>query len=206
MRARRTMKYKIAIITTALLCVTAILTGWAEKDGEADAITHFQDFADITVSAVHGDTDIDSFRPTAEVIARTPTITREPSDKGAVSVNVTDVWDMGYEWYGISYLDTTRTLKLITYEGYGYSPLSYYVACCCWARATEGYWGYSNLYQAFGEADESYDLWMDGLGIADFAYVALEQCYRDPMYVRYCNGMAVPYDYIYYQDGIYVWN
>ena len=64
----------------------------------------------------------------------------------------------------------------------------------------------SNLYQAFGEADTSYDTWMDGLGIADFAYVALEQCYRDPEYVRYCNGMTVPWDWIYYEDGIYVWN
>lgn len=117
-----------------------------------------------------------------------------------------DVWDMGLEWYGISYQDTNRTLRLITYEGYGYSPLSYYVACCCWTRATENYWGYDNLYQAFGEADHSYDEWMDSLGIADYAYTALEQCYCDPMYVRYCNGMAEPYDYIYYENGIYVWN
>lgn len=23
---------------------------------------------------------------------------------------------------------------------------------------------------------------------------------------EYCNGMAVPYEYIYYENGIYVWN
>ena len=135
------------------------------------------------------------------------------SDNGhnnVVTPRQLDVWDMGLEWYGISYEDTSRTLRLITYEGYGYSPLSYYVACCCWSRAIEDYWGYSNLYRAFGENDTGYDLWMDSLAIADYAYVALEQCYRDPMYVRYCNGVIEPDDYIYCEfDGsymIYVWN
>ena len=121
-----------------------------------------------------------------------------------------DVWDLGLYLYDISYLDTSRALKLITYEGYGYSPLSYYVACCCWTRATENYWGYDNLFSAFGEADTSYDTWMDGLEIADWAYDALCECYLDPMYVRYCNGVIEPEDYIYCEfDGaywIYVWN
>lgn len=117
-----------------------------------------------------------------------------------------DVYELGYQKYGISYLDTERTLKLITYEGYGYSPLSYYVACACWSRATEGYWGYGDLFRAFGEADGSYGTWMDSLGIADYAYEYLRQCYDDPTYVRYVNGMAVPSDYIYYERGIYVWN
>lgn len=117
-----------------------------------------------------------------------------------------DIYELGYSLYGISYLDTERSLKLITYEAYGWSPLSYYVACCCWTRATEDYWGYGNLYSAFGEADTSYDLWMDELGIADFAYDALYQCYMNPSYIRYCNGMAIPTEYIYYEDGIYVWN
>ena len=120
-----------------------------------------------------------------------------------------DLWDMGLEWYGISYEDTNRALRIITYEGYGYSPLSYYVACCCWVRATEGYWGYLNLYQAFGEADTSYDTWMDELGIADWAYPALWECYIDPTYCRYCNGMAEPNEYIYAEHingyWIYVW-
>ena len=117
-----------------------------------------------------------------------------------------DVWDLGLYLYGISYQDTSRALRIISYEGYGYSPLSYYVACCCWVRATENYWGYDNLYSAFGEADTSYDLWMDDLGIADYAYDYLWECYMEPTYVCYCNGMATPSDYIYYEDGIYVWN
>lgn len=52
-----------------------------------------------------------------------------------------DLWELGLQKWGISYTDTSRTLRLITYEGYGDSWLSYYVACCCWVRATEGYWG-----------------------------------------------------------------
>lgn len=117
-----------------------------------------------------------------------------------------DVWTLGEHLYGISELDTTRTLKLISYEGYGYSPLSYYVACCCWVRATEGYWGYGNLYSAFGEADTSYDEWMDCIEVADWAYDYLRWCYLEPSYVRYCNGMYVPESWVYEEDGIYVWN
>ena len=123
-----------------------------------------------------------------------------------VAVEPVDVWDMGLEWYGISYEDTNRTLRLITYEGYGNSMLSYYVACCCWVRATEGYWGYGNLYSAFGEIDTQYGLWMDSLEIADWAYYYLEMCYREPTYCKYVNGLVVPSEYIYYEDGIYVWN
>ena len=117
-----------------------------------------------------------------------------------------DIWDMGLEWYGISYEDTNRTLRLITYEGYNNSLLSYYVACCCWVRATEGYWGYGNLYSAFGEIDTQYGLWMDSLEIADWAYYYLEMCYQNPTYCKYVNGLVVPSDYIYYEDGIYCWN
>lgn len=117
-----------------------------------------------------------------------------------------DVWDMGLEWYGISYEDTTRTLKLITYEGYEDSMLSYYVACCCFVRATEGYWGYGNLYSAFGEIDTQYGLWMDELGYEDYAVYMLETCYREPTYCKYVNGLVVPSEYIYYEDGIYCWN
>lgn len=117
-----------------------------------------------------------------------------------------DVWTLGSYLYGISELDTTRTLKLISYEGYGYSPLSYYVACCCWVRATEGYWGYGNLYSAFGEADTSYDEWMDCIEVQDWAYDYLKWCYLEPSYVRYCNGMAVPESWVYEENGIYCWN
>lgn len=117
-----------------------------------------------------------------------------------------DVWTLGSYLYGISELDTTRALKLITYEGYGYSPLSYYVACCCWVRSTEGLWGYNNLYQAFGEADTSYDEWLDCIEIADYAYEYLRECYLNPSYVKYCNGMTIPNEWIYEENGIYCWN
>lgn len=126
------------------------------------------------------------------------------SKEQETDLDVTDVWTLGVK-YGISELDTTRTLKLITYEGYGNSPLSYYVACCCWVRATENYWGYSDLYRAFGEADESYTEWLDSVEIADFAYDALEQCYKNPSYVKYCNGMTIPDSWVYEENGIYVW-
>lgn len=116
-----------------------------------------------------------------------------------------DVWSLGSYLYGIPEWDTTRTLKLITAEGYEGSVLSYYVACCCWVRATEGYWGYDNLYRAFGEADANYDLWMDEIEIADWAYDYLWWCYMEPSYVQYCNGMVVPESWIYEEDGIYVW-
>ena len=121
-------------------------------------------------------------------------------------LNSLDLWDYGLAVWGISYEDTNRILRLVSYESYGYSPLSYYVACCCWVRVTEGYWGYGNLYTAFGEVDYSYDLWMDELGIADWAYEYVWDCYRNPTYCRYCNGMTIPYDYIYYESGIYCWN
>ena len=116
-----------------------------------------------------------------------------------------DVWTLGSYLYGISELDTTRALKIITYENYGYSPLSYYVACCCWVRSTENLWGYENLYRAFGEADTSYTEWMDEIEIADWAFDALRECYLNPSYVRYCNGMTIPEGWIYEESGIYVW-
>lgn len=119
-----------------------------------------------------------------------------------------DVWTLGSYLYGIPEYDTTRSLILITFEGYGAeSPLSYYVACCCWVRATEGYWGYGDLYRAFGEADTwSYGEWLDSYGYADYAVEVLRQCYLNPTYVKYCNGMTVPESYVYYEQGIYVWN
>lgn len=184
-----------------------MLTGCGVEHTRQNEVA-YETYPDISASAVHYDYAV-SLEQTEEIEETTDDSSADNSgsydDTDDVYAGL-DVWDMGLEWYDISYLDTTRTLKLITYEGYGYSRLSYYVACCCWSRATEDYWGYGNLYSAFGEADTSYDTWMDELGIADYAYVALEQCYRDPIYCRYCNGMAVPYDYIYYENGIYVWN
>ena len=123
-----------------------------------------------------------------------------------VNLDTMDVWTLGAYLYGIPEYDTTRSLVLITYEGYYDSPLSYYVACCCWVRATEGYWGYGNLYSAFGEADTSYNEWMDDLGYSEWAIEHLKQCYLNPTYVKYCNGMMVPESWIYEEGGIYVWN
>lgn len=123
-----------------------------------------------------------------------------------VAVEPVDVWDLGLQKWGISYTDTTRILKLISYEGYGWSDLSYYVACACWVRATEGYWGYGNIFSAFGEIDTQYGTWMDELGYDEYAIYFLETCYREPTYCKYVNGLMVPSDYIYYEDGIYCWN
>ena len=180
---------------TILLVLIVGLLIYANGSKKADVS---EDVPDISVSAVH---DYRVYIP--EETTEEPTTT-EPD------IYQMDVWELGEYLYGISYQDTNRTLRLITYEGYGGSLLSYYVACCCWVRATEGYWGYGNLYQAFGEADTSYDLWMDELGIADWAYPALWECYIDPTYVRYCNGMAEPSEYIYAENigytTIYVWN
>ncbi|MBQ6765326.1 MAG: hypothetical protein IJP45_09125 [Paludibacteraceae bacterium] len=117
-----------------------------------------------------------------------------------------DVWELGAYKYGISELDTTRALKLITIEGYHDSPLSYYVACCCWVRATEGYWGYGDLFSAFGEADTNYGEWMDCIEYEDWAVEYLRLCYEAPTYCRYCNGMTVPEAWIYEENGIYCWN
>ena len=181
---------------------------YVEENKDADNI---QVNADIADSSIH-DNRICIPNPLMETensneivdVIQQETTTTEPD------IYQMDVWDLGLYLYDISYLDTSRALKLITYEGYGYSPLSYYVACCCWTRATENYWGYDNLFSAFGEADTSYDTWMDSLEIADWAYDALWECYLDPMYVRYCNGVIEPEDYIYCEfDGafwIYVWN
>jgi len=130
----------------------------------------------------------------------------EIPDQPIVFDSSDDVFELGLDRYGISHLDTERTLKLITYEGYGESMLSYYVACCCWVRATEDYWGYGNLYSAFGEIDTQYGTWMDSLGIADYAYDYLLMCYQDPTYCKYCNGCTIPNDYIYTERGIYCWN
>ena len=146
----------------------------------------------------------------AENEAVTESQTEEQTEQQTPDLYSMDVWELGSYLYGISELDTTRTLKLITYEGYGAeSPLSYYVACCCWVRCQENYFGFDNLYSSFGGADTSYNEWMDEIEIADYAYDALWQCYMNPSYVTSCNGMECPAEYVYAEfDGrymIYVW-
>lgn len=196
---RRSFKILIAILIAAVIAVILL----AVRAGGKTDVSGPDSSYNISDSAVH---DYRVYIP--EETTEEPTTT-EPD------IYQMDVWDLGLYLYGISYLDTTRTLKLITYEDYGYSLLSYYVACCCWVRATEGCWGYGNLYSAFGENDAvenggQYGLWMDELGIVDWAYPALWECYIDPTYVRYCNGMAEPSEYIYAENigytTIYVWN
>lgn len=197
MKRKNINKIIIGCVVVAVGVIVLVTTVKEEENAY-----HFENAPDISASAIHGDLPVGLV---SEITTETETETEIVTESTQM-----DVWDMGLEWYGISYLDTTRTLKLITYEGYGYSPLSYYVACACWSRATEDYWGYGNLFRAFGENDTGYDLWMDDLEIADWAYDALDECYRSPQYIRYVNGVIEPNDYIYCEfDGsymIYVWN
>lgn len=120
-----------------------------------------------------------------------------------------DVWQLGSYLYGISELDTTRSLILITVEGYGYSQLSYYVGCCCLTRLTADpyLFGADNLYWSFGGngSDPSYDIWMDSIEYEDYAVEYLREVYLNPTYVLSCNGMETPENYVYYENGIYVW-
>lgn len=204
---RRLMLFSAVVVVAVGLGVTWVI------EEEKNAVD-IQNNARIDSSAVHSDSwaYVQSTEGVTDDIPDNPVRGDAGNDADYVEL---DLWDMGLQWYGISNEDTNRALRLITYEGYGYSPLSYYVACCCWVRATEGYWGYGNLFSAFGEADAvenggQYGLWMDDLAIADWAYDALDECYRNPEYIRYVNGVIEPEDYIYCEfDGsywIYVWN
>lgn len=204
----------ICLIALAVgLTVTKLVQTDAEADDQIEQIDRFiEEHSVTTYSPDEQETVSLSYSEWKEQQANDNNVTYSITDDinsvgcdipSAESESV-DVWTLGLS-HGISELDTTRTLKLITYEGYGESPLSYYVACCCYVRATENYWGYDNLYQSFGEIDTSYDTWMDDLEIADYAYDALTECYLNPSYVKYCNGMTIPQDWIYSESGIYVW-
>lgn len=123
-----------------------------------------------------------------------------------------DVWTLGSYLYGISELDTTRMLKLITIEGYEEDPtLDYYCACACVTRATHDYFGAGDIYTAFGGADPWYGslIWEEEwYGIDDHAYGALRDALLNFQYIDQVNGMTTPDEYIYYSDdyGIFVWN
>lgn len=213
----------ILVLIAAIIALAVVRTGGRNKKYAAD----IQSASDIAASAVHWTYDRSLVQPKEiendnerrndshiDIDSRT--------DAGITcwSLDSLDVWDLASYLYGISYTDTTRALQLITIEEYGYSPLSYYVACCCIARANGirygeyiGYlWGYSDMFTAFGEADPSYTVerYWDHY-IADYAYVAYRQALMDEewRYVAYCNGMAEPYDYIYAEftgsGMIYVW-
>ena len=117
---------------------------------------------------------------------------------------INDVYELAYALYSISELDVSRMLKLCTYEGYGADPtLDMYCCMCMVNRVIEGYWGYGNIYNAFGEIDWQYGTWMDSLGIADHAYSALWNAliYLDRN-VRYCNGLQ-NLDYAIYVSDVY---
>ena len=172
---------RIAILTASAIIgviITLAVTASAEADeciAEADAYI----------------SEIESYEAEPETVSLSYAEWQEQQ-----TVEEMDVWELGSYLYGISETDTTRALKLITFEGYGESPLSYYVGCCCWVRATENLWGYPDLFAAFGEADSwNYGLWLDEIEVAPYAYDYLRLVYESPTYCRYCNGMAVPDGY-----------
>jgi len=218
-KAIKSLRYT-AIVTTAIiagLVVVMAVNANAETDTQLEQIdafieqheTRHNDIAELeTVSLSYSEWKAKKARE-AESEATEATTEAVELTTEAIDYSAMDVWMLGSTLYGISELDTTRTLKLISYEGYGYSPLSYYVACCCWVRCQEGYFGFSDLYSSFGGADTSYGAWMDDLQIADWAYDALWNCYMNPTYVTSCNGMECPAEYVYAEfDGnnmIYVW-
>lgn len=194
---------KIKIMISVLLCVVCVVsTNIFLSPKETDSLV-CEDFKSNTKEFITA-TDKKA-RNKVHVSEITMSVEEETSsyEEWIESLNL---WEYGWYVWGISYEDTDRILRLVTHEGYGQSLLSYYVACCSWVRVTEDYWGYGNLYTAFGEVDEQYGTWMDELGIADWAYEYVWWCYIDPTYCRYCNGMCEPYDYIYCESNIYCWN
>lgn len=198
----------IAIVVIAIICgimVAIMVSTSAQADDEIVQIDKFIEEHSDYVPADENETVSLSYAEWQEEQIETEYI-----EETEVDLYSMDVWTLGSYLYGISELDTTRTLKLISCEGYGAeSPLSYYVGCCCWVRCTEGLWGYDNLYSCFGGADCNYGEWMDGIEIADYAYDVLWQVYMNPSYVTSCNGMECPAEYVYSEwteDGlIYVW-
>lgn len=134
---------------------------------------------------------------------------RQNPENEELDIYAMDVWELGWELYGIPYQDTTRSLILISHEGYGpESALSYYVACACWTRCTNDYLciGAGDLFTSFGGADTwNYGLWMDEYGWDSYAEDALREAYLNPTYVVGCNGVDQPESWIFEEDGIYVW-
>ena len=170
---------------------------WKEQKNDDDT-DNSMDLDSGVADTAFTSTEIDHYIPEAEPV------TEEPD------IYAMDVWTLGSYLYGISELDTTRSLILISYEAYGPdSPLSYYVACACWARTTNGYLGSEDLYASFGGLDPQYGPWMDGLGWDAYAEDALRNCYLNPMYITGCNGVDSPAEWIYAEDTecgtIYVW-
>ena len=187
------MKRKLRFIgiVTASLLIGVVITLTVTASAEADEVI----------------AEADEIIETAEHYEEPETVSLSYTEwQEQKKVEEMDIWELGEYLWGICPNDTSRALKLITIEGYHDSPLSYYVACCCWVRATEGYWGYGDLFSAFGEADTSYGEWMDCIEYEDWAVEYLRLCYEAPTYCRYCNGMTVPEAWIYEENGIYCWN
>ena len=197
---------------SAIVGITAFLGVNAEAEtdeaiAQADAFIerYENDFSDSgsIYSCSYSDSSLHSAEPETVSLSYSEWLNQQETEPNYYDM---DVWTLGSCLYGISELDTTRTLKLITYEAYGAdSPLSYYVACCCWVRCREGYFGFSNLYESFGGLDAvsyggQYGEWMDELDYADYAVEALRECYLSPTYVTSCNGCEIPENWIYAED------
>ncbi len=211
-RQHRSLRYTAIVMASLLIgvVITLAVTASAEAD---EQLQHVDDYiathttSSNTLNALNA---LDALEP--ETVALSYEEWQEQQ-----AIEEMDVWTLGSYLYGISEADTTRALKIISYEGYGAeSPLSYFVACCCFTRLTdENYlWGFCDLYECFGGADAvsyggQYGAWMDCIEIQDYAYDALRQCYMDPCYVTSCNGMEVPEYYVYAEwtdcGWIYVW-
>lgn len=227
-RKIKTLRYIGTVTIASIIGISAFLAVTAEAETETDAtiaqadafIERYEHDTTCINRGRTSDSDSDSLvnRVEPETVSLSYSEWKEQKTQQETETEPNyyemDVWTLGSTLYGISELDTTRTLKLITYEGYGDSPLSYYVACCCWVRCQEEYFGFCDLYESFGGLDAcsyggQYGAWMDELEYSDYAVEALRECYLSPTYVTSCNGCEIPDEWIYAEwteDGfIYVW-
>lgn len=210
-RAIKITKFIISGLAAVLIgvVIAAAVTTSAEAD---EQLQHVDDYIATHTTSSNTLNALDTLEPETVELSY-----EEWLVENTTNTDEMDVWQLGAYMYGISDMDTTRALKIISYEGYGAeSPLSYFVACCCLTRLTdEDYlWGFSDLYECFGGADAvsyggQYGAWMDCIEIQDYAYDALRQCYMDPCRVTSCNGMEIPEYYVYAEwtdcGMIYVW-
>lgn len=201
-RKHKSTRYMMITLAAALIGVviaTAVTTN-AETDTQLEQIDEF-------IEANSADYEFDAEPETVSLSYEDWQVQQAEPD-----IYQMDVWTLGSYLYGISELDTTRMLKLITIENYAEDPtLDYYCACACVTRAVNDYFGFGDIYSAFGGADEWYQtlLWdEDWYGIDDHAYGALRDALLNYQFIDQCNGMIVPDECIYYSEiyDIYVWN
>lgn len=221
-------KYKLIIAILLALAIAGIVLVVNTTGGKKDVVVS-EAVADIADSAVHSDSAYWRVLPAAEELEEVSNDNSLLGDSNNIDINNAgdgltetedartidqmDVWDLAAYLYGIDHLTTTRMLKLITIEDYPDDwMLDYYCACACVTRAIypEDFGG-GTIYDRFGGDDPWYSTlnWTeDEYGIADHAYGALRAALLDFHYIDQCNGMAIPWNYIYYSEiyGIYVWN